>query len=109
MAKKTIFEACLAVIAFVTAVDIFWSIYLSESLLLHEQNPAARWVIYWGNKLEINGIALLCALKVIGTFIVLSVCRMIYERKPRWAWPVVGGVTAFQIWLFLYLHFGHLL
>ena len=60
MAKKTIFEACLAVIAFVTAVDIFWSIYLSESLLLHEQNPAARWVIYWGNKLEINGIALLC-------------------------------------------------
>lgn len=109
MTKRTIFEVCLAVIALVAAVDIFWSIYLSESLLLYEENPAARWVIRWGNRLEIDGVALLCALKVVGTFIVLFVCRVIYEHKPRWVWPVVGGVTAFQIWLFVYLHFGPLL
>tara|TARA_R100000008_G_scaffold19888_1_gene10258 strand:- start:155 stop:487 length:333 start_codon:yes stop_codon:yes gene_type:complete len=110
MTKKAIlFEVCLAVIVLVTAIDIFWSIYLSESLLLNEENPLAKWIIRCGNALEINGVALLCALKVVGTFTVLTVCRAIYLRKPRWAWPVVIGVTSFQIWLFAYLHFGHLL
>ena len=109
MAKKVVlFELCLAVIVFVTAVDIFWSIYLSKDLLTNEQNPIAKWIISLGDRLDLNGVAVLCSLKVVGTFLVLFICRTIYERKYKWAIPVAGGVAAFQLWLFGYLHFGHL-
>jgi hypothetical protein len=109
MTKKLGFEVCLAVIVLVTAIDIFWSVYLSDDLLDNEKNPLARLVILLGNKMNMHGVGLLCALKVMGAFFVVGACRWIYKKSERVAWPVVIGVTLFQAGLFFYLHYGHLL
>ena len=106
MAKKFFIEGCLAFIVLVSAVDIFWSVYLAETLLQHEENPIAVKVILAGDHAGINGVALLCGLKVIGTFVVLGICRWIYARSRRIGVPVVLGLAMFQFWLLYYLHFG---
>ena len=106
MAKKFFIEGCLAFIVLVSAVDIFWSVYLSDTLLEHEENPVAVRVIIAGDYAGINGVALLCGLKGIGTFVVLGICRWICARSRRIGVPVVLGVAVFQLWLLYYLHFG---
>mgnify|MGYP000875909077 CR=1 FL=1 len=63
-------------------------------------------VILAGDYAGINGVALLCGLKVIGTFVVLGICRWIYARSRRIGVPVVLGLAMFQFWLLYYLHFG---
>jgi len=105
MARKLWIEVCLACIVLATAIDIFWSIYLQDSLLENEKNPLAAAVIVAGENAGINGVALLCSLKVVTTFIVVGVCRMLYRRSKRIGIPVTVGVTLFQLGLIFYLNY----
>lgn len=98
-------EVCLACIVFATAVDIFWSISLQDSLLKNEKNPIAVAVIIAGENAGINGVALLCALKVVTTFIVVGVCRILYKRSKKIGIPVTLGVALFQLGLVFYLNY----
>jgi hypothetical protein len=105
MARKLWIEVCLACIVVATAIDIFWSIGLQDSLLENEKNPVAAAIIIAGENVGINGVALLCALKVVTTFIVITVCRMLYKRSKKIGIPVTVGVTLFQLSLVFYLNY----
>ena len=105
MARKLWIEVCLACIVLSTAIDIFWSIYLQDTLLENEKNPVAAAIIIVGEEAGINGVALLCALKVVTTFIVVGVCRVLYKRSKKIGIPVTVGVTLFQLGLVFYLNY----
>ena len=104
MANKFFIESCLAFIVFVTAVDIFWSVCLTDTLLECEENPIAAYIIEVGNVLTASGVALLCGMKVVSTFIVVAIGRMLYRQCPRIGTATVTGVAVFQLWLLYYLH-----
>ena len=106
MANKFFIESCLAFIVFVTAVDIFWSVCLTDTLLEYEENPIAAYIIEVGDVLTASGVALLCGMKVISTFLVVAIGRMIYRWCPNIGASAVVGVAIFQLWLLYYLHFG---
>ena len=106
MANKFFIESCLAFIVFVTAVDIFWSVCLTDTLLEHEENPVAAYVIEIGNTLTTSGVALLCGMKVISTFLVVSICRMLYRRCSDIGVAVIVGVAVLQLWVLCYLYSG---
>ena len=106
MATKFFVEFCLAFIVLVTAVDIFWSISLTDTLLEYEENPIAAYVIEIGNVITASGVAFLCGVKVISVFLVVAISRTIYRRSPRIGAAAVVGVAACQLWLLYYLYFG---
>lgn len=107
MARKLWIEACLAFIVFVAAVDIFWCAYFDvDTLLENEQNPMAAALIVAGEKLDLDGVAFFCALKVITTFTVVGVCRVLCARSAKIGGAVILGVTVFQLCLLYYLNFG---
>lgn len=107
MAKARLFvDCCLMLIVLVAAVDIFWSISLEEILLEHEENPVAAYVVEIGNSVTTSGVALLCGMKVVSTFLVVAIGRTIYRRNQKIGAAAVGGVAAFQLWLLYYLFFG---
>tara|TARA_B100000745_G_scaffold249676_2_gene171741 strand:+ start:1199 stop:1549 length:351 start_codon:yes stop_codon:yes gene_type:complete len=99
-------DCCLVLIVLVAAVDIFWSISLEEILLEHEENPIAAYVVEVGNSITASGVAFLCGVKVVSTFLVVVIGRIVYRRNPRVGVMAVGGVAAFQLWLLYYLFFG---
>jgi hypothetical protein len=99
-------ECCLLVIFIATAVDIFWSIQTGTELLAFERNPIAAYVIKWGNRSNINGVGLLCALKVLNTYLVVRLCSYLYKVRPRLGGCVTAGITACQLLVIWYLYFG---
>tara|TARA_Y100000310_G_C20491312_1_gene719355 strand:- start:440 stop:784 length:345 start_codon:yes stop_codon:yes gene_type:complete len=101
-----IFELCLFTIILVTAVDVFWSVHTGPTLLEFEQNPLAVYIIEWGNANHINGIGLLCAFKVLNTYIVVRACQWLLKMKPAWGWGATVGVTFFQLFVIWYLYYG---
>ena len=102
-----------------TAIDIFWSVALAESLFSNELNPVAKWLIGWGNKVFNDGklslgefhfgVATLCFVKVITTCFALRICRFIAGKNLKWGLAVYGSIATFQIGLILFLFFGHLI
>jgi len=102
----TVFECCLLIIFMVTAVDIFWSVHTGPTLLEFEKNPLAIFIIKLGNSHDINGIGLLCALKVLNTYLVIRLCQWIRGVRSGWGWSVTLGVTAFQLFVIWYLYYG---
>ena len=107
MARARLFvDCCLVFIVLVAAVDIFWSISLEEILLEHEENPIAAYVVEIGDSITASGVALLCGMKVVSTFLVVAIGRTIYRRNPKVGAAAVGGVAVFQLWLLYYLFFG---
>jgi hypothetical protein len=106
MANKFFIESCLAFIVFVTAVDIFWSVCLTDTLLECEENPVAAYVIELGDRLTTSGVALLCGMKVISTFLVVAICRMLYRRRSDIGVAVIVGVAVLQLWVLCYLYSG---
>ena len=102
-----------------TAIDIFWSVALADTLFENELNPVAKWVIGWGNEVFTSGrlkpggfhfgVATLCFLKIMSTCFALRVCRYISGRNLKWGLAVYGGMALFQIGLVLFLFFGHLI
>ena len=104
--SKFFIDCCLVFIVLVAAVDIFWSISLEDMLLEHEENPIAAYVIEVGNSITASGVAFLCGVKVVSTFLVVVISRLVYRRNPRVGAMAVAGVAAFQLWLLYYLYFG---
>jgi len=103
---KFFINCCLVFIVLVAAIDIFWSISLEDILLEHEENPIAAYVIEVGNSITASGVAFLCGVKVVSTFLVVVIGRIIYRRNPKVGAMAVAGVAAFQLWLLYYLYFG---
>jgi len=107
MAKKLGLEVCIAFIVFVTAVDIFWCAFFDAATLLeNEKNPIASAIIVAGEKSGLDGVALLCGLKVVTTFVVVGVCRLLYSRSKKIGAAVTIGVAVFQLCLLYYLNYG---
>lgn len=103
-----------------TAIDIFWSVALVETLAENELNPIAKEIILGGNEFFSNGLSnswktpfygvgLLCAIKVMTTWFTLRVCRIIYQKRPNLGLIAFGGIALFQIGLVLFLLYGHVL
>ena len=103
---NAVFESCLFFILLATAIDIFWSVQTGPTLLDFERNPLAIYVIRWGNSCSINGVALLCALKVVNTYFVILLCQWLRKVRSHWGWGVTLGVTAFQLFVVWYLYYG---
>ena len=101
-----VFECCLFIILMVTAVDVFWSVHTGPTLLEFEKNPLAIFIIKLGNSHDINGIGLLCALKVLNTYLVIRLCQWMRKVRSHWGWGVTLGVTAFQLFVIWYLYYG---
>ena len=100
------FEFCLFVILLVTSVDVFWSVHTAPTLLEFEKNPLAVYIIEWGNAREINGIGLLCAFKVLNTYLVIRLCVWLRKVRSSWGWGSTIGVTLFQLFVIWYLYYG---
>ena len=102
-----------------TAIDIFWSVGLAESLFSNELNPVAKKLIGWGDEVFNQGrtnsdgfhfgVATLCFVKVMTTCFTLRICRFIAGRNLKWGLAMYGGTAFFQIGLILFLFFGHLI
>ena len=96
-----------------TAIDIFWSVGLAESLFSNELNPVAKKLIGWGDEVFNQGrtnsdgfhfgVATLCFVKVMTTCFTLRTCRFIAGRNLKWGLAVYGGTAFFQIGLILFL------
>lgn len=116
MRKTNLFcELMIVLIVSVTGLDIYWSVMIGDSLYAHELNPVARWVISQGEIIGDNlyrpapgsqGVALLCALKSISTFVVVRICQLLVEERRIMGVLVLSGVAGFQIWLACFLVFS---
>jgi hypothetical protein len=110
-----VYESLALIIVLVTGIDIWWSVALVESLPENELNPIARYVISLGDWMDgdyvlpHSGVALLCAAKVVGTWLTLFVCRFLVRRWPRVGWPCLIALTASQLLLAWFLFYGHVL
>ena len=71
-----------------------------------KKNPLAIFIIKLGNSHDINGIGLLCALKVLNTYLVIRLCQWIRKVRSGWGWGATLGVTAFQLFVIWYLYYG---
>lgn len=105
-----LYEALAFIVVLVTGIDVWWSVALADTLLENELNPLARQILIWGQKgngpapvSNYAGVAWLCALKCISTWVVLSVCRFLVREFPKVGWFVLLGVTLFQLWLVWFL------
>jgi hypothetical protein len=92
-----------------TAIDVFWSVVVAETLYVNELNPYARWLIFRGDQgmpdLPNSGVALLCGLKIIGTWIALQILDFIIQRYPRVGWASTAGMSVFMVYLVWFLSF----
>ncbi len=110
-----LYEALALVVVVVTGIDIWWSVALVESLPENELNPIARYVISLGDWMDgeyllpHSGVALLCAAKVLGTWLTLSICRFLVRRWPRVGWPCLIALAIVQLLLAWFLFYGHVL
>ena len=103
---RTAFSLALVVIVTVSAVDVFWCVALRDELISNERNPMAVAIMRAGG---VHGVALFVSLKMLATFAVVCLCRAVRRYRPRWSWPIVASVAAFQVALVWYLFFGHVL
>jgi len=105
--EVVVFECLALVIILVTGLDIWWSIALSDGLIDNELNPVARWILVVGDRSyglsPYSGVAWLCALKCVTTWICLSICRFMVRVYPKIGWPVLCGLFAFFVWLAWFL------
>ena len=96
---------CMLIIIGVSMNDVYWSFKTQEVLLQTEQNPIGTWLI----KVDHGDVALFMTLKMLGNLIVGFAIPALYLFRNRWGLLAAGVVAAFQIGLFAYLNFGHLL
>ena len=100
MFKNFIYGFVWLSIGLISAIDIYWSIFLQDVLIETELNPLGKILI------EYNGgsVALFMFCKVVGLVIVLGLLIILYHYKKRIAWLSILGVFIFQIWLLWYLN-----
>lgn len=107
-----LYEAMILLIALGTAIDVYWTVVTVENIYEGELNPIAKTVIRLGNQwngawsLPYQGVALLCGLKVLGTWAVLRICQWLVKHRPVFGWPVLAGVAGFQLGLMYFLLCG---
>jgi uncharacterized membrane protein len=95
-------DILLAIIVFVVACDIYWTIHNLEIMAEIEKNPVARYLIA-----EYNGVATLCAVKVLTCGIVVYVLSNLKHFMGRRSALVVAIMVAMsQILLLLYFELG---
>ena len=88
-------------VAFVSAFDTYVNIRHPVTTVT-ELNPLARVVLQASE----NDVALLIALKLLGTSVVLSVLLLGYFYKREYAWPIISGIVLFQLGLLVFLIYG---
>ena len=100
MIKQIIYGALWLSIGIISAIDIYWSIFLQEVLIETELNPIGKFLI------GVSGgdIALFMFCKVVGLVVVLGILTILYHYRKRLAWAIILGVSIFQFWLLWYLN-----
>lgn len=97
------FLVCWILVCAVAAVDVYWSIRLSNSLREHELNPIGCWLIH----IDGGSIALFMSLKFCGTTIALSIMPLLFFLYDfKIGYFVMVGVAAFMAALFCFLTWG---
>jgi len=99
---NVLYAAMWFFIACVSAVDIYWSVFLHEVLHETEMNPLGSYLI----EIDDQKIAIFMALKSIGTSIVLGFLILIFGKHKKIAWGVISGVFICQLMLLLFLTEG---
>ena len=94
---KAIYFTLLWVIAVISCVDLYWAIRIGDVLLDFELNPLGVYLM------ELGGLSLFMAAKMLGTILSLSILYWLYKRKPKIAWCVIIPVALSQVLLFYYL------
>ncbi|MCH9837499.1 hypothetical protein K0U83_17680 [bacterium] len=92
---------CIAIIWAVTAFDVGCNQLAGEMLYYNESAPMTRsllewlWQTWWSHSRSapVGPVAVLSALKVVGTFVVTEILR---ELPDRFRMPVAIGVAASQ-------------
>ena len=100
MIKQIIYGTLWLSIGIISAIDIYWSIFLQEVLIETELNPIGKFLI------GVSGgdIALFMFCKVVGLVVVLGALAILYHYRNRLAWAIILGVSVFQFWLLWYLN-----
>lgn len=92
--RHAIFVACWLFIAAVSAYDAYLTALYANSI--DEENPIAHMMIQTG------GVPMVIGIKFFGTTVVLAALLGFYQRG-RHAFPILAGVTFFQLMLLCYL------
>ncbi len=100
MIKQIIYGALWLSIGIISAIDIYWSIFLQEVLVETELNPIGKFLITVAG----GDIALFMFCKVAGLVVVLGILVILYHYRKRLAWAAILGVSVFQFWLLWYLN-----
>ena len=100
MIKRIIYGSLWLSIGIISAIDIYWSIFLQEVLIETELNPIGKFLI----RVAGGDIALFMFCKVVGLVVVLGALAILYHYKRRLAWATILGVSVFQFWLLWYLN-----
>lgn len=91
-------------IIFVSVVDIYWLIQNQSIISKIELNPVGQFLILIdGGKVD---LFIIC--KIIGTSICIGVLYNIFKVNKTKGLIIAGAIAAFQLFLLLFLYFGHL-
>jgi len=99
MKEKFIFILCCVIIVTVSAIDIYWLIRNSAVILEYEQNPMGTWLINKDN----GSVALFTSVKMLGTFLVITILSTLYSVHALKTLIVSGILALLQLILLCYL------
>lgn len=99
MKEKFIFILCCVIIVTVSAIDIYWLIRNSNVILEYEQNPMGTWLIHKDN----GSVALFTSVKMLGTFLVITILSTLYRVHALKTLIVSGILALLQLILLCYL------
>lgn len=102
LALWIIFFFWWAVVWIVSAVDVYWSIYLGDTLHRNELNPIGRWLIALDN----GNVALFMAVKFLGTTFVLAILPLIFIYRKDIGYAITCGLGSLMCGLFYFLYWG---
>tara|TARA_Y100000310_G_C20158933_1_gene568233 strand:- start:107 stop:511 length:405 start_codon:yes stop_codon:yes gene_type:complete len=94
---KILYSILWWVIAIVSCIDLYWAIRIRDSLPELELNPLGVYLM------ELGGLELFMALKMLGTILVLFILSYLYRRRPREAWCVIVPLFVLQLILCCHL------
>ena len=91
----------LLIIVAVSCIDIFYTLLTAETIVKAEQNPIAKIII------QEYGVNKFIAIKTAATCLVVLMIQWSYyntkDSNKKALWTVLGAITIFQIWLYLWL------
>ena len=97
--------SCVAITSAVSMYDVYWSFKTQYVLAETEQNPIGTALI----ELDGGDIALFMTVKMLGTMAVILALPALFFFRRHWGLASCISVAMFQVCLFGYLNFGHLL